>query len=113
MNFPNKITISRIILIIRIIIAMFVLAFIPGFKAPDIGNSGINLVCLIFTCIFIIAAFTDFLDGHIAPKVSKDTIEKYGVVLPEVAIEMAEGGRKVLKVDICVSVTGNAAQLVN
>jgi nicotinamide-nucleotide amidase len=46
-------------------------------------------------------------------KVSKDTIEKYGVVSPEVAIEMAEGGRKVLKVDICVSVTGNAAQLVN
>ena len=41
-------------------------------------------------------------------KVSKDTLEEYGVVSQEVAIEMAEGGRKALNVDICVSVTGNA-----
>ena len=41
-------------------------------------------------------------------KVNKDTIEEYGVVSDEVAIEMAEGGRKVLNVDYCVSVTGNA-----
>lgn len=41
-------------------------------------------------------------------KVSKETIEEYGVVSPEVAIEMAEGGRRALNVDICVSVTGNA-----
>ena len=40
--------------------------------------------------------------------VKKETIEKYGVVSPEVAIEMAELGRKVLNVDVCVSVTGNA-----
>ena len=41
-------------------------------------------------------------------KVNKDTIEEYGVVSDEVAIEMAESGRKVLNVDYCVSVTGNA-----
>lgn len=41
-------------------------------------------------------------------KVNKDTIDEYGVVSEEVAIEMAEGGRKTLHVDICVSVTGNA-----
>ena len=40
--------------------------------------------------------------------VKKETIEKYGVVSSEVAREMAELGRKVLNVDICVSVTGNA-----
>lgn len=40
--------------------------------------------------------------------VKKETIEKFGVVSEEVAIEMAEKGRKLLDVDVCVSVTGNA-----
>ena len=40
--------------------------------------------------------------------VKKETIEKYGVVSEEVAKEMAELGRKLLNVDVCVSVTGNA-----
>jgi PncC family amidohydrolase len=36
------------------------------------------------------------------------TIKEYGVVSKEVALAMAEGGRKALKVDLAVSVTGNA-----
>ena len=40
--------------------------------------------------------------------VKKKTIDKYGVVSIEVAKEMAELGRKLLNVDVCVSVTGNA-----
>ena len=68
MNLPNKITISRIILIFGMIIAMFVLALIPGFVVPNLGDSGINLVYLIFACVFIVAAFTDMLDGKIARK---------------------------------------------
>ena len=40
--------------------------------------------------------------------VKKETIEKFGVVSEEVAKEMAELGRKLLNVDVCVSVTGNA-----
>lgn len=40
--------------------------------------------------------------------VDKKNIEKYGVVSAEVAKEMAEKGRKLLGVDVCVSVTGNA-----
>ena len=68
MNLPNKITVSRIILIFVMIIAMFVLAFIPDFYVKSIGNSRINLVYLIFTIVFIIAAFTDMLDGKIARK---------------------------------------------
>ena len=50
------------------IIAMFVLAFFPNLNAPCIGNSRINLVYLIFTIVFIVAAFTDMLDGKIARK---------------------------------------------
>ena len=40
--------------------------------------------------------------------VKKETIDKFGVVSKEVAMEMAELGRKLLNVDVCVSVTGNA-----
>ena len=40
--------------------------------------------------------------------VKKQTIDTFGVVSKEVAKEMAEKGRKLLGVDICVSVTGNA-----
>ena len=68
MNLPNKITVSRIILIFVMIIAMFVLAFIPDFRIKSIGNSGINPIYLVFTVVFIIAAFTDMLDGKIARK---------------------------------------------
>ncbi len=68
MNLPNKITVSRIVLIFAMIIAMFVLALIPEFSVKSIGNSKINIVYLIFTGVFIIAAFTDMLDGKIARK---------------------------------------------
>ena len=68
MNLPNKITVSRIILIFVMIIAMFVLALIPDFRVKSTGNSGINPIYLVFTLVFIIAAFTDMLDGKIARK---------------------------------------------
>ena len=68
MNLPNKITVSRIILIFVTIIAMFVLAFTPDLSVKSLGNSGINLIYLIFTFVFIVAALTDMLDGKIARK---------------------------------------------
>lgn len=40
--------------------------------------------------------------------VSKETIEKYGVVSSKTALEMAKGGQKALNVDYCISFTGNA-----
>ena len=40
--------------------------------------------------------------------VEKETIENHGAVSPKTAIEMAECGRKLLKVDICISDTGIA-----
>ena len=40
--------------------------------------------------------------------VSEESIEKEGVVSAKVAVEMAEGGRKALGCDVCVSCTGNA-----
>jgi nicotinamide-nucleotide amidase len=40
--------------------------------------------------------------------VKAETLKKYGSVSPQVAEEMAAGGRNVLKVDICVADTGIA-----
>ena len=40
--------------------------------------------------------------------VKRETIERYGAVSAQVAEEMAEGGRKLLAVDICISDTGIA-----
>jgi len=40
--------------------------------------------------------------------VKEETINRYGVVSAQVAREMAEGGRKVLAVDICLADTGIA-----
>ncbi len=40
--------------------------------------------------------------------IKQEDIDKYGVVSKEIALQMAEKGRKVLDVDVCVSFTGNA-----
>jgi nicotinamide-nucleotide amidase len=40
--------------------------------------------------------------------VSEDSIEQYGAVSPQVAGEMAKGGRRVFGADICVANTGIA-----
>jgi len=40
--------------------------------------------------------------------VKKQTLKKHGAVSPQAATEMAEGGRKLLKADICISDTGIA-----
>ena len=50
------------------IITLFVLSVIPGFKTIEIGNTGINLVFLIIFVFFVLASFTDYLDGHLARK---------------------------------------------
>ena len=41
-------------------------------------------------------------------KVKKETIENYGAVSSQTAMEMAQGGRKLLGVEVCISDTGIA-----
>ena len=50
------------------LITLFVLSLIPGFKTIEIANTGINLVYLIVFVIFVIACYTDHLDGYLARK---------------------------------------------
>ena len=82
MNLPNKITISRIVMIVLMDIAILVMGFIP-FTAPDLGDSGINLVYLVIFAVFVIAAFTDFLDGKIAR--SRNLVTDFGKFLDPIA----------------------------
>jgi len=67
MNLPTKITFSRIIATIALIIALFVMSLID-FVAPTLGNTKINLVFLIVFVFFVIASYTDHLDGKLARK---------------------------------------------
>ena len=68
MNLPTKITFARIVAIVLMIITLFVLSVIPGWQTIEIGNTGINLAFLIIFVFFVLASFTDYLDGHLARK---------------------------------------------
>ncbi len=72
MNTPTKITFSRIIAIVVMVIALFVLWIVgkvnPKFVIPNIGNSGINWLYFGLFIFFVLASFTDYLDGYLARK---------------------------------------------
>jgi PncC family amidohydrolase len=65
-----------------------------------------------------VAGSSDYLKGSVVAysnevkiallEVKKATIENYGAVSEQTALEMARGGRKLLDVDICISDTGIA-----
>ena len=50
------------------IIALFVLSVIPNLSTPELGNTRINLIFLIIFVFFLIASYTDHLDGKLARK---------------------------------------------
>lgn len=59
MNLPNAITLSRLV----ITVLVFICLELAGLRAP--GGDGATLVWVAFV-LFLIAAFTDFLDGWLA-----------------------------------------------
>ena len=68
MNLPTKITFARIVAIALMIITLFILSVIPGWQTIELGNTGINLVFLILFIFFVLACYTDHLDGYLARK---------------------------------------------
>lgn len=72
MNTPTKITFSRIIAIVVMILTLVVLYFVRlfnhDFVIPNIGNTGINWLYFGLFIFFVLASFTDFLDGYLARK---------------------------------------------
>ena len=74
MNLPNKLTISRVIMAILIIIILLggdYSASLFGFEIPKLFINEtivVDLKYIIAGFLFIIASITDFLDGYIARK---------------------------------------------
>ncbi|MEJ6348196.1 CDP-diacylglycerol--glycerol-3-phosphate 3-phosphatidyltransferase [Holzapfeliella sp. He02] len=65
MNIPNQLTVFRIILI-----PIFIIVLVGGFWTDTLTIMGTSLPLfqLIAAIIFVVASFTDFLDGYIARK---------------------------------------------
>ncbi len=75
MNLPNRITIFRIVLIpFMMIVPLF------NIQAPFFG---INVGNLIILAIFLIASFTDFVDGYLARK--NNQVTNFGKFLDPIA----------------------------
>ncbi len=85
MNLPNKLTITRIVLSIIIIIILCFPFYEIGIDFPDvlIADVVLNLKYIISGILFIIASLTDFLDGYIARK--KGLITNTGKMLDAIA----------------------------
>ena len=70
MNLPTKLTVSRIILCIIVIIIMAFPFYTIGITWPKFEIMGIGVKCeyVVSGIIFIIASITDFIDGYLARK---------------------------------------------
>ena len=70
MNLPNKLTVSRLIMSVIIIIILLFPFYLLGFDFPEVTIS--HIVCdtryFVAGVLFIIASLTDFFDGKIARK---------------------------------------------
>ncbi len=70
MNLPNKLTVSRLILSVIIIIILLFPFYLLGFDFPEVTIA--TIVCdtryFVAGVLFIIASLTDFFDGRIARK---------------------------------------------
>ena len=75
MNLPTKITVSRLVLTIIIVLLLMIPFSFLGINFPvyDVNGVLVELNYVIAGVIFIIASLTDFLDGHIARKYNQVT----------------------------------------
>ncbi len=92
MNVPNKITMTRIIL--SVLLLLFLIFPIEKigitFGTIPLGNVLINTKYLIAGVVFMIASLTDFLDGHLARKYNMVT--DMGKVLDAIADKVLVNG---------------------
>ena len=84
MNTPTKLTVSRIVLSVLIIVLMLFPYGAIGIDVPVIRTRiDINLVYVVCAVLFIIASFTDYLDGHLARK--NNQVTDLGKMLDSIA----------------------------
>lgn len=93
MNLPNKITLGRIITSIIILIMLIIPWYNLGVNFPTFllaGKITIDLKYIIAGVLFMIAALTDFLDGHIAR--SRNLVTDFGKVMDAIADKVLVNG---------------------
>ena len=93
MNLPNKITIGRIVTAIVILIMLMIPWDSLGITFPTFmvaGKIPVNLKYIIAGILFILAALTDFLDGHIAR--SRNLVTDFGKVMDAIADKVLVNG---------------------
>lgn len=89
MNLPNKLTISRIIISVLIIIVLLFPFDSMGINLPDFFVNEqlvVHLEYLIAGVLFILGSITDFLDGYIARKYN--LITDFGKLIDAIADKM-------------------------
>jgi len=85
MNLPTKITFSRIIATIVMMIALFVLWIIKP-EITTIGNTPLTWLYLALFVFFVLASYTDHLDGKLARK--NNQVTELGKFLDPIADKM-------------------------
>ncbi len=84
MNTPTKLTVSRIVLSVLIICLMIFPYGEIGIDIPVLrAGIDINIVYIVCSILFIIASFTDYLDGHLARK--NNQVTDLGKMLDSIA----------------------------
>lgn len=97
MNVPNKITVCRIILSIFLLMLMVFPLNKIGIEFPEIvvsSNFIIDSKYLLCGVIFMIAAITDYLDGHLARKYN--LVTDLGKVMDAIADKLLVNGVLIL-----------------
>lgn len=93
MNLPNKITISRIVLAICMLILLIFPWYQVGIEFPKYTINGsiiVDLKYIIGGILFVIAAVTDFIDGHIARKYN--LVTDFGKAMDAIADKILVNG---------------------
>ncbi|MBQ3021285.1 MAG: CDP-diacylglycerol--glycerol-3-phosphate 3-phosphatidyltransferase [Bacilli bacterium] len=97
MNLPNKITMCRIVMAVLVLIILMFPYSSVGITLPiyePFNNITIRLDYIIAGFLFVIASFTDFLDGNIARK--NNLVTDFGKVMDAIADKVLVNGVLIL-----------------
>ncbi|MCH4207504.1 MAG: CDP-diacylglycerol--glycerol-3-phosphate 3-phosphatidyltransferase [Solobacterium sp.] len=88
MNLPNRLTVFRIVLV-PVIVLVYIFPYAQFGIEPrvfTVGNVSISIINLITLAIYLVAAITDALDGHIAR--SRNMMTTFGKFADPIADKM-------------------------
>ena len=97
MNLPNKITMTRIVLSILILIILLFPWYQVGFSFPEFVIKGriiVDLKYMICGVLFVIASLSDFFDGYYARKYK--LVTDFGKVMDAIADKILVNGLLVI-----------------